>query len=146
MFIKIRNSPDRAGDISFTIIDNVDVINYFSPAPKEITTTEEAKKLWDSVIMMHYDGHVLDNEWLYLINEGKADEEELPSKKNPYRYNVLNFRRKDTDGEDDTQWIFDTVAYIMSDDGKTIDKVSAGGLQSIHRGYFISGDKIHVSN
>ncbi len=130
MFIKIRNSSDTAGDVSYTIIDNVDVINYFCPSPIEITTIEEAKKLWNNIILMNYDGHVVDNEWLYLINKDEEDENDLPSKTNIYHYNVLNFRRKGTDGEDDSQWVFDTVAYIMSDDGKTIEKVCAGGLQS----------------
>jgi hypothetical protein len=128
MFIKIKNHSDNPKEISFTIIDNIDVINHFSPQPIKLTSIEEAKKLWNN--LLHFEGTVLDTEWLYLIQVDKADKEELPSLENPYSYNILNFHRKGEDSDTDEQWAFDTVAYIMSDEGKTIDKVMAGGLYS----------------
>ncbi len=130
MFIKIKNHSPYNEEDSFTIIDNIDVINYFCPKPKEVMSTEEAKKLWNGLVLNIYEGDVVDSEWLYLVNQDKADKSELPTAANPYRYNIINFHRKDSDDDVDEQWIFDTVAYIMSDEGRTIEKVMAGGLSS----------------
>jgi hypothetical protein len=127
MFIKIKNNPEYSNaEDSFTIIDNVDVINYFSPSPRIITCPTEIKKLYNNDIK-NYDGCVANLDWLYDVAKAPTKTTAIPTEATPYTYNVLNFTRKDDD--EDIIWMFDTVAYIMSDEGKTIEKVRAGGIQ-----------------
>ena len=125
MFIKIKNNPEYSNALdSFTIIDNVDVINYFRPSPFILMNLDDVITLYDN--LHAYDGIVADTDWLDGVKKSTSDP--LPTSDTPYKYNVINFRRKDTPDDDDIMWMFDTIAYIMSDDGKTIEKVHAGGI------------------
>jgi len=123
MFIKIKNNPNYSNEPeSFTIIDNVETVHFFRPSAVRISTVEELDKY---VSTFNFEGVIFDYDTIQEIKDGKLTIDE----KNPYLLNKLNFTRKDGDeqGED---WVFDTVAYLMSDDGKTIEKAPAGGLLS----------------
>lgn len=126
MFIKIKNTPSPldAGD-SFTIIDNIKTVNYFCPIPKRLESIDELLKYRDD---FHMEGRIINYDRMHQLEDPQTSDC-VVSKENPYLINVINFTTYGGD-EDGEQWMFDTVAYIVSDDGKTIEKAAAGGLLS----------------
>jgi hypothetical protein len=124
MFIKIKNSNARLDDEeSFTIIDNVTTVIFFRPTPIRLDSVELLKKYTqDFRVSM-----VLDYDRVNRIIEHEPD---VISKANPYLVNHISFLRGDDEVGEEEDWIFDTVAYIVTDDGKTIEKAPAGGLMT----------------
>lgn len=127
MFIKILNNP-LYSEIGYTIIDNVDIIDYFSEAPLQITSVNQAAVIYRSI--MNGSEYIFDTDLLHNLENhfDNLKKESIPSKENPYLYNLIIFRKKGQKLEEGTYWYLDTKAYIMSNDGKTIEKVHGGGF------------------
>lgn len=138
MLIKIAKAPynQHSSKNSYIIYDKVDSVESFCTEPFGLENNDELRQNF-RMIGMHCDPAPdiyvteIDKDTIAsFIGYGDASCSNIPERHltegQIYKYNTIKFTRNSKV----YYATFDTIAYICNDEGQTLEKCFAGGLQS----------------